>query len=515
MSNYLDTGFTISQLRLLSDSEVTTTQLFYCSEAGKEGFWKYNPSNTTGTDNVGTLLVTTGGKRLERVVDENILFTWFEVSGETDHTSTLNNAILAAKLLQKSLILKANASITVNQKFELYQSLIGNNSTIYLKNNSTIANGDSILAIMNHNITVSGIILDGNNTNNIGTATNGILGINAYQKKYLTIDNVKIINTRNRGLTIQNCPNFKFTNSIVDNCGRYTSQMPNPQADRISVLIDNNVATKGTEFYMGLESYIDNIKVTNSGLDGLVLGVGMNILNSTFSYNGQDLLNYYDGGAGIYTRPPQNYNNGEIDGLNIINCNTHWNTGLGIDIGFNAFSTNNPIGKNIIIQNCKASNNNLEGIGIGSNQDVSVLGNFCWDNGIRAFFFDGNVNSRRSGICLNSVPIVNALTSYFPTKNILIENNTCYDSRDVTVNKTQQYGIYIDNNHELAESENFIIKNNHLTRNAQKAILLPYNKRPVKLGSIFYFSDNTSENSFTISPQDNTVITPVNPHIYI
>jgi len=107
LDSKLDNGFTISQLRLLSDSEVTTTQLFYCSEAGKEGFWKYNPSNTTGTDNLGTLLVTTtGGKRLERVLESSkdtskVYATWFGAVSDwnestktaTDCTTYIQNAI--------------------------------------------------------------------------------------------------------------------------------------------------------------------------------------------------------------------------------------------------------------------------------------------------------------------------------------------------------------------------------------------------------------------------------------
>ena len=62
VANKLDKGYTISQLRNLSDSKVTTIGLFYCIDSGKEGWFKYDSTDSSSTDNLGTILVTGNGK---------------------------------------------------------------------------------------------------------------------------------------------------------------------------------------------------------------------------------------------------------------------------------------------------------------------------------------------------------------------------------------------------------------------------------------------------------------------
>lgn len=69
---------TIDQLRTLSPTDTTT--LYYLFQKGKEGLWRYDPSDGSSADNTGTILVTASGKRLKRIISDGILYVnWFKV----------------------------------------------------------------------------------------------------------------------------------------------------------------------------------------------------------------------------------------------------------------------------------------------------------------------------------------------------------------------------------------------------------------------------------------------------
>lgn len=93
--NKLDKGYTIAQLRTLTDSKVNTIGLFYCIDNGKEGWWKYDSTDTTSTDNLGTILVTSTGKRLKRIIEDYIYPEWFGAKGDgiIDDTTFLQNTL--------------------------------------------------------------------------------------------------------------------------------------------------------------------------------------------------------------------------------------------------------------------------------------------------------------------------------------------------------------------------------------------------------------------------------------
>jgi len=61
----LFTGFTIEELRLLTNSQLTLVSSFQCKEQGRIKDWYYDSADTTSTDNGGTILVTTSGKRIK------------------------------------------------------------------------------------------------------------------------------------------------------------------------------------------------------------------------------------------------------------------------------------------------------------------------------------------------------------------------------------------------------------------------------------------------------------------
>lgn len=68
---------TISEIRSLSGTLLSNN--FYTIDLGKEGEWYYDSSDTTSADNTGTILVTTDGKRIKRIFENNVVFIeWFD-----------------------------------------------------------------------------------------------------------------------------------------------------------------------------------------------------------------------------------------------------------------------------------------------------------------------------------------------------------------------------------------------------------------------------------------------------
>lgn len=85
---------TLSVLR--GNESPSVADNYYTTDFGKEGFWYYDPTDTTSTDNTGTILVSATGKRYKRVVDDNeILSSWFGwVSDGYSATPTDNQVMM-------------------------------------------------------------------------------------------------------------------------------------------------------------------------------------------------------------------------------------------------------------------------------------------------------------------------------------------------------------------------------------------------------------------------------------
>lgn len=517
-SKYLDwftfiwklfTGFTIDELRALTDNQIFLVSTFKCKDSNRFPTWYYDSSDTTSADNTGTILVTSSGKRLKAKVDEifYLKYEWFDDGGTTDNTTIFANLNSQAYQLSKKISLPKNGQIIVNQSFLIRNSIKGNNCTIKLKNSSTVTNGSCILQPYSDRVVIEDIIIDGNRTNNGGTSTSGVKGIYAEKLYDLTLRKIKVINTRDNGIYINNCPKLIFVNSEIDNCGRYGSEMTIAQRDRIGVLIDNDY--DDSNYFMGAESIVENVKVSNSGLDGFVLGVGIKLLNCIGYANGQEIgqtLNN-DGGAGVYVRPPQRTMNAVLNGLEIIGFTASYNTGIGIDISNNTNLSYNAKVKNTLVQGCKSFNNALDGIAIGSIENTIVTNNISYNNGTKLINLNNLPNYRRAGIGLNCTPGV-------PQKNTIITQNICYDD-GVGSAKTQQHGLYSDPNVRTNLSENLYIFDNDFSRNYQKAFYFGNSTAsPVIPTSTLYVNNNIGADSYTLSQSESGIIPPVNSHIY-
>jgi hypothetical protein len=81
---------TISELRALTNP--LTTDRYYTSDLGKEGFWYYDATDVSSADNTGTVLVS-GSKRYKRVFGGAINLSWFGLSTVSNNSP----ALIAAK----------------------------------------------------------------------------------------------------------------------------------------------------------------------------------------------------------------------------------------------------------------------------------------------------------------------------------------------------------------------------------------------------------------------------------
>lgn len=77
---------TITQIRALTGTLPNTN--LYTTDLGQEGNWYYDPTDVLSTDNTGTILVTSDGKRIKRIFEDGVSINWF--GAKTTNTATQN-----------------------------------------------------------------------------------------------------------------------------------------------------------------------------------------------------------------------------------------------------------------------------------------------------------------------------------------------------------------------------------------------------------------------------------------
>ena len=82
------TGFTIAELRLLTDSQISLVNSFSCKEITRLKDWYYDSSDTTSADNDLDILVTTTGKRLKARKNQWINIEAFGISSSDSDIAT-------------------------------------------------------------------------------------------------------------------------------------------------------------------------------------------------------------------------------------------------------------------------------------------------------------------------------------------------------------------------------------------------------------------------------------------
>lgn len=235
----IDKGYSISELRGLSNSVLAATQIFYCSETGKEGFWKYDASDNSSTDNLGTILVTGGGKRLKRVFERGIVFAdWFgcDNTGTVESTNNLQSAINFCSSFSSHV----DSNVPYILKLSKGKYKIGN--VILMSGVSISGNGRNstkILAVsdsgyvfrttkftfgtMSYETSISDLSINGNPSYNF-TDTNfssrpNCSGIGVFSNAGMYIKNVSIYNLAGNGIGFFTGQDISVHNIDVLNCG--------------------------------------------------------------------------------------------------------------------------------------------------------------------------------------------------------------------------------------------------------------------------------------------------------
>lgn len=69
--------FSSAQIKAMPNAYVQLVKVFYCNDKYRQGFWRYDPTDNTSVDNVGTIWVTNGGLRLKRDFTGPVFLSWF------------------------------------------------------------------------------------------------------------------------------------------------------------------------------------------------------------------------------------------------------------------------------------------------------------------------------------------------------------------------------------------------------------------------------------------------------
>ena len=205
---------------------------------GGHGVWYYDPTDTTSTDNIGTIVVTADGKRWKRLYSGAANLKWFGTVGTSDDNTVFQRFLdLAQTATQTVQLFVPNGTYTVN-RLNLYANthleFESWNAVLQQKVGSA---GDWCIAV---NCPSGGTSSTANNAKNI-RIKNGTLKGNSVARGFEE-------HTHLLGLSA-------VTNVIVENC-----QILEPQGDGIYI---------GSSLLGATERHNENVTVQNCFFDGI------------------------------------------------------------------------------------------------------------------------------------------------------------------------------------------------------------------------------------------------------
>lgn len=183
---------------------------------GIAGFFYRDDADTTSTDNGGTVIVSSNGKRWKRVYDGAVSVKWFGAVGDgvTDDTAAIQAAIdYVATLVGPSHIGSetASAGLPIGEARAVSLSpgvKYAVSSSIILKNSvSLFGNGGGFLALPGFTAASYVLDMDGNWYN--GTVQNFVVDGNGLNVKGVNIDHV--IGNKWSNISVSNCTNDGIT----------------------------------------------------------------------------------------------------------------------------------------------------------------------------------------------------------------------------------------------------------------------------------------------------------------
>lgn len=138
---------TIAQIRALTG--ILPNNFFYTTDLGQEGNWYYDASDAISADNTGTVLVTSDGKRIKRVIDGFIKSSWFESPNNSTDLALFNKIIASASVIKKIVFDKGNFNLQGSNSNLTAGLLISMQGSVIL-NGTLTGNGATIEAIQDY-----------------------------------------------------------------------------------------------------------------------------------------------------------------------------------------------------------------------------------------------------------------------------------------------------------------------------------------------------------------------------
>lgn len=484
------------------------------------GTWTVDASDTTSTDNTGTVLVTSGGKRLKRKFDKIINCQWFGTKGDgiQDDTTPLQNCFNNASGLEITVPLGTyliNPSTSLSIKSNTILSL--SKGAILMCQSTSLTNYNVLLIGDVENIHIIGGTIDGGRNSHIGTTGEWGHCISILGSSNVNIDNTHFINAWGDGLYIgddgsgNGCNNITVNGCIIDNNRRNgisvisanttiikSCRISNTNGTPPAYCIDiepnatdvvNNVTISDCTFLssntaVGINTNaasVSNIFINNSNSDS-------SITSNCFSFSGTNLitnvvLNNFNatGGYGIYAQ--------NIDGLTISN-------------GFLASTT----GPSIYIKDCNHANINsnvIDGqqVELTNNINILISNNVLKNSAFSSITYNNSADTNDK-INITNNKFENATTNHImlgQLTNSKIENNSFYKCVNDSI-------VLNASNSNMIKSNLFIGVSNGSSSSAIKlngstANVISENSLIKDIGTPAFFAilDSTSQSNYIIN----------------
>lgn len=204
---------TIAELR--GDAHQRSNIVYYVMDRGQEGYFYYDPGNTVSSDNTGTVLVSTSGRRYHRIIEGAVLPAWFGAKGDgvADDAAALeaamNYAISAGGL---TVFLPAG---TYLMSFGL--DLTGSFNLLGEGESSVLLSTDINKSVLRVIGAVGSVFRDFKSLSTATARNSRQYGFRQEGCMRTLTDNVHIENCASAGIYIVNCQECQVTNCHVRN----------------------------------------------------------------------------------------------------------------------------------------------------------------------------------------------------------------------------------------------------------------------------------------------------------
>ncbi|MEF3305459.1 glycosyl hydrolase family 28-related protein [Paenibacillus sp. GYB003] len=291
----------VADIRSMTD--VCASAAYYVLDGGKEGFFRYDASDTNSADNGGTVLVTAAGHRLKRVVTDGIVqVSWFGARGDgnADDTDAIQAAIdfvsgkkdggtvyfppgtyIVSPTMTRRIVLRSNVHVTGSRNAIVkVKPDAGNYLTVF---------GPQSNSTMLKNVSISQICIDQNGTNNTtgyvqaGANAGAQFAVMAFRFEGVTIDNVRFETASGINTVVLNGSGSR--EAVVRNCYfKFVRANGAPNYDHATVYFNcdnhyavNNVfvADVGDKAYAAIETHNGLSVISGNVMEGYCTGVNV------------------------------------------------------------------------------------------------------------------------------------------------------------------------------------------------------------------------------------------------